>query len=175
MKKLVWDTSAIINIKEPNGQWYSPAHSLLKDLSDGWIRGPYQNIFPRLAVFEVSATVSRKIREGRSILREFYLLDEHAVLYDLDATVVQRSHELFARPGFDQLRGADLVFASIAHIEAATLVTLDVGFAKHVGQSVDVLDLNYSLTEPVYRERFKDKRCIGDGLTDGRCSPVVAR
>jgi hypothetical protein len=30
MRKLVWDTSAILKIKEPNGFGYSPAHSLWK-------------------------------------------------------------------------------------------------------------------------------------------------
>jgi predicted nucleic acid-binding protein len=154
MKKFVWDTSAIINIKEPNQQGYSPGHSLFKDLSDGWIPGPYLNIFPTVAVFEVSAAVSRKVREGHSVLREFYLLNENSTLYDLDNALVRKSAELFARPGFDQLRGADLVFACIAHIERATLVTRDGGFAKHVGHSIDVLDLNHSLDEPRYRERF---------------------
>ncbi len=154
MKKFVWDTSAIINIKEQNQQGYSPGHSLFKDLSDGWIPGPYANIFPTLAVFEVSAAVSRKIREGHSILREFYLLNENSALYDLDNALIQKSNELFARSGFAQLRGADLVFACIAHIERATLVTKDGDFARHVGHSIDVLDLNHSLDEPRYRERF---------------------
>jgi PIN domain len=154
MKKFVWDTSAIINIKEPNQLGYSPGHSLFKDLSDGWIPGPYLHIFPTLAVFEVSATVSRKVREGHSVLREFYLLNENSTLYDLDNALVRKSAECFPRPGFDQLRGADLVFACIAHIERATLVTRDGDFAKHVGHSIDVLDLNHSLDEPRYRERF---------------------
>lgn len=161
MKKFVWDTSAIINIKEPNTQGYSPAASLLTDLTQGWISGPHLNVFPTLAVFEVSATVSRKIREGRPILREFYLLDEHAVLYDLDAGLIERSHNLFATPGFDQLRGSDLVFAAIASVEHGILVTMDTGFAKHVGQSIDVLDLNDSITEPVYRERFRERSLSG--------------
>jgi len=154
MKKFVWDTSAIINIKEPNEQGYSPGHSLFKDLSDGWIPGPYLNIFPALAIFEVSAAVCRKLREGHSILREFYLLDENSTLYDLDNALIRRSHELFARPGFDQLRGADLVFACIARLESAILVTRDAAFEKHVGQFIEVLDLSCSLTEPLYRERF---------------------
>jgi hypothetical protein len=47
MLKLVWDTSALVNIKEPNEHGYSPGHSLWKDLADGWIEGPYQNIIPQ--------------------------------------------------------------------------------------------------------------------------------
>ena len=154
MKKFVWDTSAIINIKEPNGEGYSPGHSLFKDLSEGWIPGPYRNIFPTLAVFEVQAAVSRKLRDGASILREFYLLDENSTLYDLDDALIRKSHELFARPGFDQLHGADLVFACIAHVEGATLVTKDGAFEKHVGRFINVLDLNESLREARYRDRF---------------------
>jgi predicted nucleic acid-binding protein len=155
MRKLVWDTSAIVKIKEPDQAGYSPAYGLLKDLSDGWIPGPYLNLFPALAVFEVSAAVSRRLREGHSILREFYLLDENSRIYNVDDTLVRRSHELFALPGFDQLRGADLVFACIAHVEGATLVTTDGAFQKLVGHSVDVLDLTESLAEPRYREHFQ--------------------
>lgn len=81
LKKFVWDSSAIVNIKEPNEQGYSPGYSLIKYLSDGWITGPNLNIFPSLAVFEVSATVSRMHRDGTAILRDFYILDENSVMY----------------------------------------------------------------------------------------------
>jgi hypothetical protein len=74
MRKFVWDTSAIVNIKEPNPDGYSPAHSFYKDFDDGQIVGKYLNIFPALAVFEVEATVSKKHRKGEPILREFYLM-----------------------------------------------------------------------------------------------------
>ena len=136
MEKFVWDTSAIINIKEPNHKGYSPGHSLIKDLSDGWIDIEYQNIFPSLAVFEVSATVSRMHREGRKILREFYLMDEHAILYDVNQKFISDSYDLHAQEGFNQLRGADLVFACIAYIEKAYLVTLDKHFTSHVSDKI---------------------------------------
>jgi predicted nucleic acid-binding protein len=151
----VWDTSAIVKIKEPNAAGYSPAENLLKDLALGIIPGPYLNLFPALAVFEASATVSRKLRDGHRILREFYLLHENSRIYDVDEELVRRSSELFALPGFSDLRGADLVFACVAHVEDATLVTTDAAFKKHVGYCVDVLDLAESLTEPSYRDRFR--------------------
>ena len=154
IKKLVWDTSAIINIKEPNSQGYSPAYSLIKDLSDRCIPGPYLNIFPTLAVFEVAATVSRKLRTGEKILREFYLLDENSTMYDVNESLVRDSSALFPQKGFSQLRGADLVFACIARLEDATLVTLDGAFQKLVGEAIDVLDLNASRDEPLYRDHF---------------------
>jgi hypothetical protein len=78
--KLVWDTSALINIKEPNAEGYSPGNSLWKDLYDGWIRGPYLNIIPAVAAFEIPATVSRGRRNGSWMLREFYLMGDNEVL-----------------------------------------------------------------------------------------------
>jgi hypothetical protein len=151
MLKLVWDTSAIINIKEPNGQGYSPGHSLYKDLNDGWIDTPYQNIFPALAIFEVEATVSRLNRKGRRMLREFYLMNEHSVLYNIDSGFIEKSHKFFAEPGFSNLHGADLVFACIAAVENAWLVTMDKAFATHVGRHIRVLDLNQSREDARYR------------------------
>ncbi len=109
MKKFVWDTSAIINIKEPNSQGYSPGYSLYKDFSDGWLSGPYQNIFPALAIFEISATVSRMHRDGKKILREFYLMNENSILYNMDSALIEKSYELHSQKGFSKLRGADLV------------------------------------------------------------------
>ena len=154
MKKFVWDTSAIINIKEPNLEGYSPGYSLFKDLSDGWISGPYQNIFPSLAVFEVAATVSRMRRSGKRILREFYIMDENSILYDVDQGLISKSHNLLAKKGFNQLRGADLVFACIAYIEGAYLVTLDKQFGKTISEDIKIIDLNDSLDSPKYRRRF---------------------
>jgi hypothetical protein len=154
VKKFVWDTSAIINMKEPDATGFSPGWSLFKDLSDGWIDGPYLNIFPSLAVFEVSATVSRKHRDSQPILREFYLIDENSMLYDMDQALISRSHDLFAKPGFDQLRGADLVFACIASIEEAYLVTKDKVFGKHLSSQLRLIDLNDSEHAPNYRDMF---------------------
>ena len=154
MNKFVWDTSAIINIKEPNDDGYSPAHSLFKDLSDGWINIPHQNIFPCLAVFEVSATVSRMHREGKEILREFYIMNENSILYDIDRDLITKSYEIHSKEGFKELRGADLVFACIAYIENAYLVTLDKGFTKHVSNHIKIIDLNESLSSANYRKLF---------------------
>ena len=154
-KKFVWDTSAIVNIKEPDEQGYSPGYSLIKDLSDGIIPGPYLNIFPSLAVFEVSATVSRMHRDGKAILREFYLLDENSMMYHIDQTLILKTHELFAKAGFDQLRGADLVFACIAFAEGAYLVTKDKVFVKHLSTQLQIIDLNDSIDSANYRRIFR--------------------
>jgi hypothetical protein len=153
MKRFVWDTSALLNIKEPDERGYSPGHSLFKDLSDGWIPGPHQNIFPALAAFEVDASVSRKHREGQSILREFYIVNENAVIYPIDRDLITRCTPLVTRPGFTYLRGADLIFACIAYLESAYLVTLDGQFDR-VSNDVQIIDLNKSRTSPQYRRLF---------------------
>lgn len=155
MKKFVWDTSAIVNIKEPNSDGYSPGHSLYKDLYDGWIKGDYQNIYPSLAMFEISATVSKLHRKGKSILREFYILDENSKIYDVDSELISKSRDLFTLDGFDKLYGADLVFACIAYLEDAYLVTLDRKLALHTSEHLKVINLNESREDPVYRDLFE--------------------
>ncbi|HGF7196346.1 TPA: hypothetical protein AB5F46_003334 [Vibrio cholerae] len=155
MHKFVWDTSAIVKIKESNDDGYSPGRSLFKDLSDGWIDIDYQNIFPTLAVFEVNATVSKLARKGKPVLREFYLLDDRALMYDVDQELIQKANQLFTLDGFDKLYGADLVFACIAKIEDAYLVTMDRKLAMHASKHVKVIDLNESKSSPVYRALFE--------------------
>ena len=153
MKKFVWDTSALINLKEPNAHGYSPASSLMKDIIDGWMPGPYFNIFPALAIFEVNATISKIERKGGRMLREFWLLDEHAFVYSIDHDLVSKTNDLVEREGFSLLKGADLVFACIAHLEDAYLVTKDGDFDK-VKSHLRVIDLRLSLHEPAYREQL---------------------
>lgn len=155
MKKFVWDTSAIVNIKEPNYNGYSPAHSFYKDFNDGWIEGEYLNIFPALAVFEVAATVSKKHRKGESILREFYLMNEHSTLYSVDQDLIDKCASLFTLDGFNTLQGADLVFACIAHIENAYLLTMDKKLAMHASKQIKVIDLNESIDSAKYRSLFE--------------------
>lgn len=150
MRKFVWDTSALLNLKEADKQGFSPAYSLWKDLSDGWIEGPYQNILPAVGYFELQASISRRSREGDTILREFYILGEHEQTYPIDLDLIRRSNELVKESGFNKLRGGDLMFACIAHLEDAWLVTLDKGFAA-VADKVKVLDLNASRDRARYR------------------------
>jgi len=154
MKKFVWDASALVNIKEPNGAGYSPGHSLFKDLSDGWITGPFQNIFPAIAAFEIDATVSKLHRKGKPILREFFIVNEHSMVYPIDRKLITQSAALVDRLGFSALHGADLVYACIAYIEDAYLVTLDRHFDS-VASEVKVINLNGSREHPHYRELFR--------------------
>ena len=158
--KLVWDTSALINIKEPNAEGYSPGHSLWKDLSDGLIRGPYLNIIPAVAAFEVPAAVSGKRRGGGGMSHDFYLMGDHEVLYPIGRKLISATHKLFRTSPFDQLRGADLIFACIAKQEGAWLVTLDSHF-RILRDQVTVIDLNDSRDFPRYLDSFEKNWPIG--------------
>ena len=153
MNRFVWDTSALVNIKEPNADGYSPGHSLFKDLSQGIIPGPYQNIFPAISAFEIDASVSRKHREGKPILRDFYIVDDNSLIYPIDAGLIRRSAELVTKTGFSELRGADLIFGCIAFLENAYLVTMDNHF-RRITDDVKVIDLNLSRSYPEYRQLF---------------------
>jgi hypothetical protein len=95
--KFVWDTSAIINIKEPDHQGYSAGNSLMKDLFDGWSKGPYLNIFPSIAMFEVSATVARKRREGTLDNKVIRHLSGHLKVIDLNDSIAPANYrQIFA-------------------------------------------------------------------------------
>lgn len=162
-KRFVWDTSALLNIKESNAYGYSPGHSFYKDFSDGWLPGPYFNIYPSIAVFELQASISRLHREGRKMLREFYIVSENSTVYTIDQDLIYRCAHLFDKPGFSALRGADLIFACIAHLEDAYLVTLDTGF-NAVASHVRVIDLNGSRDSANYRDLFREVKGPADAL-----------
>ena len=162
-KRFVWDTSALLNIKEPNAQGYSPGHSFYKDFSDGWLPGPYFNIYPSIAVFELQASVSRLHREGRKMLRDFYIVSENSTVYTVDQELIHRCDHLFDKPGFEMLRGADLIFACIAHLEDAYLITLDTGF-KVVASQIRVIDLNGSRDSANYRKLFREEKGRADAF-----------
>jgi len=93
-------------------------------------------------------------RDGKPILRDFYLMNENSMLYNVDQSLILKSHDLFTEAGFDQLRGADLVFACIASIEDAYLVTKDQAFRKYLSTGLQIIDLNESVAIPNYRRLF---------------------
>ena len=88
-------------------------------------------------------------------MREFYIWGENAVLYDIDKKLIAKSVELFTLDGFDTLHGADLVFACIAYIEDAYLVTMDRKLAMHASKQIKVINLSDSIWSPKYRDLFR--------------------
>jgi hypothetical protein len=104
-------------------------------------------------MFEVSAAVSGKLRRGVKILREFYIMGDNEILYPIDQNLLYASNEIVASSGFDKLFGADLIFACIAKVEAASLITLDDHF-NQVADKISVVNLNESRVEARYRRHF---------------------
>ena len=69
----------------------------------------------------------------------------------MNLDLVQKTAEIVREDGFRNLRGADLIFACIAHIEDAYLVTMDNHFDR-VSEKIRVLNLNGSKNEANYRD-----------------------
>ena len=65
-----------------------------------------------------------------------------------------KAYALSKEPGFNRLKGADLIFACIAHIEEAYLVTLDGDF-DCVKSQIKLLNLKDSLKSANYRRLFE--------------------
>ncbi|WP_417837122.1 type II toxin-antitoxin system VapC family toxin [Thalassospira tepidiphila] len=154
MLKLVWDSSAIVSLRESDERGYSPAYSLWRDLSDNLFADKYLNIIPSIAFFEFNATASAKNRNNQKFLHELYILGDHEEIYPIDENLISKSSNLVASKGFDRLRGADLIFACIAKIENAYLVTLDKAFRKHLSEEIKVIDLNDSKQTAAYRNQL---------------------
>jgi hypothetical protein len=114
-------------------------------------------------VFELQASISRLHREGRKMLRDFYIVSENSTVYPIDQELIYPCETLFDAPGFSTLRGADLIFACIAKLEDAYLVTLDKGFAV-VASEIRVVDLNESRDSPEYRNLFRRAKRETDAL-----------
>lgn len=159
MIKFVWDTSAILSIKELNQNGYSPGNSIYKDIDELCFtrKKKYQFIFPSISIFELNSSVSRKHRDGESILRDFYIFNDSSITYPVDQDLLNKCHkeELFTKDGFNKLRGADLVFACIAYIEGAYLITLDNHFGCIV-DAVKVINLNESRSSAQYYSQISE-------------------
>jgi predicted nucleic acid-binding protein len=153
----VWDTSALLNIKEFDDRGYSPSASLFKDLQSDPPPGRLRNIFPAHGYFELQASVSRKLRDGKKILREFWILGDTEELYPIDEQLIRDCAPRCSEAGFSDLRGGDLLVALIAARENAILVTLDRDF-QAVASLIEVWDLNDSREEPRYREALYGER-----------------
>ncbi|PZQ47870.1 MAG: hypothetical protein DI551_02595 [Micavibrio aeruginosavorus] len=143
-----------MNIKEPENDGYSAGYSLWKDLSDGWIEGPYTNFIPAHAAFELEASVAKIKRKNGSMNPDFYILGPNEKIYDITLELFRKSSDFLRIGGFNLLTGQDLIFASIAYLENAYLVTKDRAFKTHVASHIKVIDLNDSKNNPIYRREF---------------------
>ena len=132
-EKFVWDASALIatvNSRDPN---HIECYSFWEDNKEATF------LFPAIAWFEFQATQSRALREGKKALRELYILDEKNRVVDIDNQLVGDVAKAGLHERFSKLRGADLIYACIAALEDAPLVTVDKHFARIEGLKVVLL------------------------------------
>lgn len=129
--KYVWDASALIAAINSDERCHSQTYNFFRDNETAIY------IFPVIAWMEYQAIQSRKEKNGSKAYRDMYLLDEKNVVYDINQELIVRIssnklHEKFL------LRGMDLIYASIAFLEDASLVTLDKDFKK-ISDHVDLV------------------------------------
>ncbi len=126
LQKFVWDNSALvalINSDEPH-HCYSFMKNHQSDI----------HIFPTIAWMEFQAAQSAKQRRTeKKVYRELWLLDEKNIVYEITQNFIEKVHKNELHLKFDRLRGMDLIYASVAWLEKAPLVTLDSDFKKIQG------------------------------------------
>lgn len=98
-------------------------------------------------------------REKKTILREYYVLDKNSRIYPIDQELISKCTEIVIEDGFSSLRGADLIFACIAYLEDAYLVTKDKGFSA-VCSHISVIDLNMSMHSANYHDQITDHTTV---------------
>lgn len=131
--KYVWDASALVAALNSRDANHTECYSFWRNHEDAVY------IFPALAWFEFQATQSRALREGKKALRELYILDEKNRIVDVNTELVRASAKAGLHERFSKLRGADLIYACIAALEEAPLVTVDNHFANIDGLDIILL------------------------------------
>ncbi|MSO70409.1 MAG: type II toxin-antitoxin system VapC family toxin [Alphaproteobacteria bacterium] len=122
MNRYVWDTSALASVVNTNDEHNKASYQFYQEHNDSVY------IFPAIAWFEFQAAVSRRNREGHKVQRDLYVLDGKNIVFDVDQELIARASERRLFEKFSSLRGADLIFACIAYLEEAALVTNDRAF-----------------------------------------------
>ena len=137
-RKYVWDASALIAAVNTSDKHHFACHHFWKDNEEA------SYIFPMIAWFEFQATQSRKISREIRAVRDLYILDGNNRTVDIDRALVTAAAKNGLHQRFWPLRGADLVYATVAALEDAPLVTTDTDFMKVEG--IEVIIPN----EPTY-------------------------
>lgn len=86
-------------------------------------------VVPTVAYFEYQAAQSRLRREGRKAYRELYIPDLE--VFEISLPMIRRTAELDLFNVFENLRGADLIYACIARLEDIPLITCDGHFDEY--------------------------------------------
>lgn len=130
-KRYVLDASmlgAVVNMDEPSHQ---DSYWFFKNLHDAdaatWV-------IPGLIFFEMQAVRARRHRErldGLPIYGNLPLYVENTEIFEVTQEFLQKVWELDLYRKFGTLKGADLLYACIAHVERIPIVTQDLDFDRH--------------------------------------------
>ena len=118
-EKYVWDNSALVDMVNSDTPRHDSCYGFMKNYEQA------VHIFPAIVWAEFQATQSRRARNGLNSYRELRLLDHKNIIYPIDHEFIKKmhAHDLYIK--FEKLRGMDLIYAGIAFLEEASLVTLD--------------------------------------------------
>jgi len=127
-KRYALDANVLASIVNSDDAEHFSCHSFFKSLNDDdkalWI-------VPGLIFFEFQATQSRRYRTrrpGQPVFRRSPLHYENTKLHHATKKFLIKVHDLNLYEKFSLLRGTDLLYACIAHVENIPLVTHDSDF-----------------------------------------------
>lgn len=98
-------------------------------------------VVPGLIFFELQAMRARRFRErrdGSPVYNRIPLFIENTELYEVTPVFLRKVNDLDLYRKFDTLKGADLLYACIAHVEGIPLVTQDTDFDRH-GDLIEII------------------------------------
>lgn len=130
-RRYVLDASlmgAVLNMDDPAHQ---ESYWFFKNLHDTdgatWV-------VPGLIFFELQAIRARRFREhadASPVYQRIPLFMENTELYEVTESFLKKVWDLDLYRKFNTLKGADLLYACIAHVERIPLVTQDRDFERH--------------------------------------------
>lgn len=127
-KRYALDASVLVSIVNSDDVEHFSCYSFLRNLDDD---DKARWVVPGLIFFEFQAAQSRRYRQGRPghrVFRNTPLHYENTEIYHVTKKFLVKVHKLDLYSRFNLLRGADLLYACIAHVEGIPLVTNDNDF-----------------------------------------------
>lgn len=138
-RRFALDASVLTSIVNSDDVFHQPCYQFFRKLNDAdaaiWV-------IPGLIMFEYQAAQSRRYRElhpGKKVFRFAPLYVDKCELYDVSVEFLWKVDELGLYDLFNHLKGADLVYACIAKVEAIPLVTHDKQFLQY-GAEIEIIN-----------------------------------
>lgn len=113
--------------------------------------------FSPLTFFEYQAwksSIYRKKNLKENPLREWYIIDENTLIFDINNSLVEKSFELELFNKFNKLKWADLIHACIAKTNNLILATNDYDF-KSIESDLEIIFVkNYEITDEMFSKIY---------------------